>query len=80
MAKYTGKIISFGQGELGQLGTGVTHSCDNPVPVQGMWSSPERHIGSSRVPHSVGVVVKRVFAGGDHTFATILLPEDDVSQ
>ncbi|XP_019848779.1 PREDICTED: probable E3 ubiquitin-protein ligase HERC4 [Amphimedon queenslandica] len=75
LAKYTGDLITFGQGLMGQLGNGTTFSSEQSIPVMGRWSSPKRYLRSPRPANSN--VVKGVFAGGNHTFATILLPDQE---
>ena len=75
LAKYTGDLITFGQGLMGQLGNGTTLSTEQSIPVMGRWSSPKRYLRAPRPSNSS--VVKRVFAGGNHSFATILLPDEE---
>lgn len=75
LAKYTGDLITFGQGLKGQLGNGTTYNSEQCIPVMGRWCSPKRYLRST--PPSNSKVVKGVFAGGNHTFATVLLPDQE---
>uniref|UniRef100_A0A3Q1ID58 HECT domain-containing protein n=1 Tax=Anabas testudineus TaxID=64144 RepID=A0A3Q1ID58_ANATE len=54
----SGKMDSFGLGGNGQLGTRSTSNRKSPAPVKGPW-----------VPYQEGCYVKRIYAGGDQSFA-----------
>jgi E3 ubiquitin-protein ligase HERC4 len=74
-------VYSFGLGGAGQLGTKAIRSSATPQVVLGPWVSPggisvvEAGIQSE---HASNCVVKRIYAGGDHCFATVT--HKDVSQ
>ncbi|XP_023183784.1 probable E3 ubiquitin-protein ligase HERC4 isoform X1 [Xiphophorus maculatus] len=61
-----GKIYSFGLGGNGQLGTRATCNRKSPSPVKGPWAtscpSEENDLEQS-------CLVKRIYAGGDQSFA-----------
>uniref|UniRef100_A0A8C2CBH6 HECT and RLD domain containing E3 ubiquitin protein ligase 4 n=1 Tax=Cyprinus carpio TaxID=7962 RepID=A0A8C2CBH6_CYPCA len=70
----SGKIDSFGLGGNGQLGTRSTCNRISPAPVKGCWRAH-----TDPVPVEVGgfFCVKRIYAGGDQSFAHYALPQDD---
>uniref|UniRef100_A0A8C2GW79 HECT and RLD domain containing E3 ubiquitin protein ligase 4 n=1 Tax=Cyprinus carpio TaxID=7962 RepID=A0A8C2GW79_CYPCA len=69
----SGKIDSFGLGGNGQLGTRSTCNRISPAPVKGCWRAH-----TDPVPVDVGgFCVKRIYAGGDQSFAHYALPQDD---
>lgn len=68
-----GRIYAWGLGGAGQLGNRASQSVTTPQVVLGPWSSPN---GSSMMldlhySPQIDCVVKRIFSGGDHCFATI---------
>ncbi|KAJ9585786.1 hypothetical protein L9F63_002423 [Diploptera punctata] len=80
-----GRVYAFGLGGAGQLGTRATRNANTPQVVLGPWISPG---GVSVVragvqsEHSSNCVVKRIYSGGDHCFATVThqrdhIPSDD---
>ncbi|XP_044155075.1 probable E3 ubiquitin-protein ligase HERC4 isoform X2 [Bufo gargarizans] len=77
----SGRIYSFGLGGNGQLGTGSTCNRKSPFTVKGNWLS---HSDFSQHPVSIDgyYCVKRIFSGGDQSFAHYFhvqncLPPDD---
>uniref|UniRef100_A0A674APS2 HECT and RLD domain containing E3 ubiquitin protein ligase 4 n=1 Tax=Salmo trutta TaxID=8032 RepID=A0A674APS2_SALTR len=69
----SGKMDSFGLGGNGQLGTRSTSNRNSPAPVKGPWvayNGPLR-----RVPQQ-GCCVKRIYAGGDQSFAHYYTPQN----
>ena len=84
MIETTGKIYSFGLGANGQLGTSTTTNQKLPAPVHGGWLSSntlqeEGDLIDFGTPVDLvplaehGFVVKRVFAGGDQSFASVIV-------
>ena len=84
MIETTGKIYSFGLGANGQLGTSMTTNQKLPAPVHGSWLSSntlqeEGDLIDFGTPVDLvplaehGFVVKRVFAGGDQSFASVIV-------
>ena len=84
MIETTGKIYSFGLGANGQLGTSTTSNQKIPAPVHGGWLSSntlqeEGDLIDFGTPVDLvplaehGFVVKRVFAGGDQSFASVIV-------
>ncbi|XP_024937570.1 probable E3 ubiquitin-protein ligase HERC4 isoform X3 [Cephus cinctus] len=77
-----GKVYAWGLGGAGQLGTRVARSVTTPQVVLGPWVAPADQslikIGSTVSPYSVDCVVKRVFSGGDHCFATVTQRKDNI--
>ena len=80
----TGKLYSFGLGANGQLGTSATTNQKTPTPVHGGWlpSTSLQEEGDlidfgtpvDLVPLAEhGFVVKRVFAGGDQSFVSVIV-------
>lgn len=65
-----GRVYAWGLGGAGQLGNLTAQSATTPQVVLGPWSSPN---GSSIVHYNpqIDCVVKHIFSGGDHCFATI---------
>ncbi|KAM9325224.1 putative E3 ubiquitin-protein ligase HERC4 [Gastrophryne carolinensis] len=77
----SGRIYSFGLGGNGQLGTGTTCNRKSPFSVKGNWICQGDY---SQLPHNVEgyYCVKRIFSGGDQSFAHYFhiqncLPPDD---
>lgn len=71
-----GRVYAWGLGGAGQLGNRVAQSAATPQVVLGPWVSPS---GSSMIkldlqysPYTTDCVVKRIFSGGDHCFATVI--------
>ena len=72
LVKSSGKVFSFGQGTSGQLGTGALKNSSVPIVASGNWLSPcvldDCSLGT---PVDPGSVVKRIFAGGNCSFASV---------
>ena len=68
-------MLSFGLNNSGQLGCGGSGKRVSPVPVEGRWCPHSTLEGGS--PADCLCVVRRVFAGGNQTFASIHLPATD---
>ncbi|XP_064173088.1 probable E3 ubiquitin-protein ligase HERC4 isoform X1 [Anguilla rostrata] len=64
----SGKIDSFGLGGNGQLGTRSACNRKSPAPVKGTWMSNNGPSAPSTDAHR-SFSVKRIFAGGDQSFA-----------
>ncbi|XP_018605033.1 probable E3 ubiquitin-protein ligase HERC4 [Scleropages formosus] len=72
----TGKIDSFGLGGNGQLGTRSTCNRKSPAPVKGNWV-----LYSDVCPAEIDAqqcCVRRIYAGGDQSFAHFSTPENAV--
>ncbi|KAJ4427740.1 hypothetical protein ANN_25393 [Periplaneta americana] len=69
-----GRVYAFGLGGAGQLGTRATQSASTPQVVLGPWVSPggvpvvQADMESE---HATNCVVRRIYSGGDHCFATV---------
>lgn len=69
-------MYAWGLGGAGQLGTRVTQSVTTPQVVVGPWVAPN---GTAMItldsntlsPYAIDCVVKHVYSGGDHCFATV---------
>jgi hypothetical protein len=67
-------VYAFGLGGAGQLGTKGVQSATTPQVVLGPWVSPggisvlEAGVQSE---HASNCVVKSIYSGGDHCFATV---------
>ncbi|XP_070528774.1 probable E3 ubiquitin-protein ligase HERC4 isoform X3 [Cardiocondyla obscurior] len=75
-----GRVYAWGLGGAGQLGNRTSQSATTPQVVLGPWSSPN---GSSMVldlhyNSQIDCVVRHIFSGGDHCFATISQKKDNV--
>ncbi|NXR69021.1 HERC4 ligase, partial [Rhadina sibilatrix] len=73
----SGRIYSFGLGGNGQLGTGTTSNRKSPFTVKGSWIPY-----STQCPMSTDseecYCVKRIFSGGDQSFAHYFYPQNMV--
>lgn len=73
-----GRVYAWGLGGAGQLGNSITRSVAVPQVVHGPWVAPN---GSSMMDldginsYKINYVVKHIFTGGDHCFATVV-PRD----
>ncbi|XP_020278361.1 probable E3 ubiquitin-protein ligase HERC4 isoform X2 [Pseudomyrmex gracilis] len=75
-----GKIYAWGLGGAGQLGNRASQSATTPQVVLGPWSSRNGSsmlLDSYYIPQS-DCVVKHIFSGGDHCFATIVPRKDNI--
>lgn len=77
-----GRIYAWGLGGAGQLGNRIAQSATTPQVVLGPWVSPN---GSSMIkldlqysPYTTDCVVKHIFCGGDHCFATVTPRKDNI--
>ncbi|KAF3708453.1 putative E3 ubiquitin-protein ligase HERC4 [Channa argus] len=61
----SGKMDSFGLGGNGQLGTRSTSNRKSPASVKGLWIASD----TSTDTDMEGCYVKRIYAGGDQSFA-----------
>ena len=68
-------MLSFGLNNSGQLGCGGNGKRVSPMPVEGRWCPHSTLVGGS--PANCLCVVRRVFAGGNQTFASTHLPATD---
>lgn len=70
-----GRVYAWGLGGAGQLGTRVTRTVSTPQVVLGPWVSPNGSsiytVDNPITEHSSDCVVKYIFCGGDHCFATV---------
>ncbi|NWW90802.1 HERC4 ligase, partial [Rhynochetos jubatus] len=73
----SGRIYSFGLGGNGQLGTGTTSNRKSPFTVKGNWLpfSTQRPI---TIDSEECYCVKRIFSGGDQSFAHYFYPQSMV--
>ncbi|KAM3863004.1 putative E3 ubiquitin-protein ligase HERC4 [Diretmus argenteus] len=62
----SGKVEAFGLGGNGQLGTRSTCNRKSPAPVKGPWDASN---GPMDKDTEQGCCVKRIYAGGDQSFA-----------
>ncbi|XP_062436026.1 probable E3 ubiquitin-protein ligase HERC4 isoform X4 [Rhea pennata] len=73
----SGRIYSFGLGGNGQLGTGTTSNRKSPFTVKGNWLPY-----SNQCPLTTGseeyYCVKKIFSGGDQSFAHYFNPQNMV--
>ena len=73
-----GKVYAWGIGGSGQLGSRIARSISTPQVVLGPWVSKNGTIAmetDSTSPVSEECVVKHIFCGGDHCFATVTQKE-----
>ena len=62
-------VCTFGLGTVGQLGNGRAASSRVPSPV--VFSQPPALTGEGSSVDQLTCVVKRIFAGGDQSFASV---------
>ncbi|XP_058798265.1 probable E3 ubiquitin-protein ligase HERC4 [Phymastichus coffea] len=76
-----GKVYAWGLGGSGQLGSRTARSASTPQIVLGPWTS-KNGLSSMETesisPVSEDCVVKHIFSGGDHCFATVVPKEDNI--
>ncbi|XP_034946431.1 probable E3 ubiquitin-protein ligase HERC4 isoform X2 [Chelonus insularis] len=77
-----GRVYAWGLGGAGQLGIRVVRTVATPQVVLGPWVSPNgTSIYQSDIPpseHGKNGVVKHIFTGGDHCFATVTKRENNI--
>ena len=68
-------MFSFGQGTCGQLGRTVLGNTAIPVVVSGTWLPLDSlHDFTLGTPVDRGDIIRRIFAGGEQSFAVVVLP------
>uniref|UniRef100_A0A8C3U6H3 HECT-type E3 ubiquitin transferase n=1 Tax=Catharus ustulatus TaxID=91951 RepID=A0A8C3U6H3_CATUS len=72
----SGRIYSFGLGGNGQLGTGTTSNRKSPFTVKGSWIPYSTQSPMSTGKHQLCYCVKRIFSGGDQSFAHYFYPQN----
>uniref|UniRef100_A0A4W5NVX4 HECT and RLD domain containing E3 ubiquitin protein ligase 4 n=1 Tax=Hucho hucho TaxID=62062 RepID=A0A4W5NVX4_9TELE len=70
----SGKMDSFGLGGNGQLGTRCTSNRNSPAPVKGPWVA-YNGLTPTHTDMEQGCCVKRIYAGGDQSFAHYYTPQ-----
>ncbi|KAM6130610.1 putative E3 ubiquitin-protein ligase HERC4 isoform 2-T3 [Phoenicopterus ruber ruber] len=73
----SGRIYSFGLGGNGQLGTGTTSNRKSPFTVKGNWL-PYSTQCPVTTDNEECYCVKRIFSGGDQSFAHYFYPQNMV--
>ncbi|XP_011636945.1 probable E3 ubiquitin-protein ligase HERC4 isoform X1 [Pogonomyrmex barbatus] len=75
-----GRVYAWGLGGAGQLGNRASQSATTPQIVLGPWSSPSGSSMTLDLHYSplIDCVVKHIFSGGDHCFATITQRKDNI--
>ncbi|XP_010081466.1 PREDICTED: probable E3 ubiquitin-protein ligase HERC4 isoform X1 [Pterocles gutturalis] len=73
----SGRIYSFGLGGNGQLGTGATSNRKSPFTVKGNWLPYSTQCPTTADSEEC-YCVKRIFSGGDQSFAHYFYPENMV--
>ncbi|XP_025061346.1 probable E3 ubiquitin-protein ligase HERC4 isoform X3 [Alligator sinensis] len=74
----SGRIYSFGLGGNGQLGTGTTSNRKSPFTVKGNWLSYSEASNPPTTDNEQYYCVKRIFSGGDQSFAHYFNPQNMV--
>ncbi|OWF39726.1 E3 ubiquitin-protein ligase HERC4 [Mizuhopecten yessoensis] len=75
----SGRVYAFGLGGSGQLGVGVPGNKTTPFLVQGAFLSAEGKCSSDVMDHDQPLLVKELYAGGDHCFIIAAFPLSGVS-
>jgi E3 ubiquitin-protein ligase HERC4 len=65
-----GRVYSYGLGGAGQLGLRKPSNASTPQVVLGPWVSPSG-VPVVPSPSNVNIVIKRIYAGGDHCFVSV---------
>ncbi|KAK0149921.1 putative E3 ubiquitin-protein ligase HERC4 [Merluccius polli] len=73
----TGKMDSFGLGGNGQLGTRSTSNRKSPAPVKGSWVATNGPTSTDEDTKQA-YCVKRIYAGGDQSFAHYYSPDFEI--
>ncbi|XP_050192982.1 probable E3 ubiquitin-protein ligase HERC4 isoform X2 [Myiozetetes cayanensis] len=73
----SGRIYSFGLGGNGQLGTGTTSNRKSPFTVKGNWIPYSTQCPMTTESEEC-YCVKRIFSGGDQSFAHYFCPQNMV--
>ncbi|XP_076666112.1 HECT and RLD domain containing E3 ubiquitin ligase 4 isoform X2 [Andrena cerasifolii] len=77
-----GRIYAWGLGGAGQLGNRVAQSVATPLVVHGPWvgpnGSPMMCFDTKLTPDTTDYIVRHIFTGGDHCFATVVLRKDNI--
>ncbi|XP_011882075.1 PREDICTED: probable E3 ubiquitin-protein ligase HERC4 isoform X2 [Vollenhovia emeryi] len=75
-----GRVYAWGLGGAGQLGNRGSQSATTPQVVLGPWSSPSGSSMTLDLHYSpeIDCVVRHIFSGGDHCFATISPKKDNI--
>ncbi|KAJ7415985.1 putative E3 ubiquitin-protein ligase HERC4 [Willisornis vidua] len=74
----SGRIYSFGLGGNGQLGTGTTSNRKSPFTVKGNWMPYSTQCPMATDNEECCYCVKRIFSGGDQSFAHYFCPQNMV--
>lgn len=71
-----GRVYAWGLGGAGQLGNHSTRSVTTPQVVHGPWITPNgstiMDVNKQFNSRTIGYIVKHIFTGGDHCFATVI--------
>lgn len=70
----SGRVYAFGLGGSGQLGIGIPGNKTIPFPIQGDFVSGEGKCTSDVMDHDQPLLVKEIYAGGDHCFIIAVFP------
>ncbi|XP_026672960.1 probable E3 ubiquitin-protein ligase HERC4 isoform X2 [Ceratina calcarata] len=77
-----GKVYAWGLGGAGQLGNHSTRSIATPQVVLGPWVAPNSasmmDLDKDNDSSTVSYVVKHIFSGGNHCFATVVKQSDNI--
>lgn len=77
-----GRVYAWGLGGAGQLGNHSTRSVTTPQVVHGPWIAPNgstiMDVNKQFNSRTIGYIVKHIFTGGDHCFATVISQNDIV--
>lgn len=63
----SGRVYGFGLGGSGQLGSRTARNSQLPQVVNGPWAMIEQSVQKNEYPYPLSV--RRIFSGGDHSFA-----------
>ncbi|XP_076648302.1 HECT and RLD domain containing E3 ubiquitin ligase 4 [Halictus rubicundus] len=77
-----GRVYAWGLGGAGQLGNRLTRTVAAPQVLEGPWTAPNgsmpTNLDKKIDSYKIDSIVKHVFTGGDHCFATVVSRKSNI--